>query len=105
MTKLTFKGYDCEVKISTYQNKQIRIDLVAADTVDPETTDLFPGMPISLVTVGLPNYKFKESETALHDYSENEGILDALVAANVVRDTGVRVVTGYVTTPIVEVIL
>jgi hypothetical protein len=46
----------------------------------------------------MPNYTF------IKDYSENEGVLEQLVKHGIVRDTGTRTATGFVTVPLVEII-
>lgn len=40
----------------------------------------------------------------IKDYSENEGMLAALVEAGVVEDTGERAAFGYVSAPIVRIL-
>lgn len=45
-----------------------------------------------------------ENRVVVKDYSENEGMLDALVEAGGVEDTGQWASFGYVTAPIARVL-
>lgn len=98
--------YDCLIERSKYAaNNQISLHLIAADTEHNKLIDVFPGEPIATCTVCLPEYKFEEKETAIKDYSENEGMLQFLVENGIVKDTHKVTYSGYVTIPIVEVLL
>lgn len=57
------------------------------------------GMPWATATVNLPD-KLWPGELAIKDYSENEGILDALVAGGVVEEPHRYVSSGHVIIPV-----
>lgn len=51
-------------------------------------------------SVNLPDVELAHDEICVKDYSENEGMLAALIAAGIVEDTGRRATSGHVTIPI-----
>ena len=67
-----------------------RLRRVALRLVEAET-----GEPYCTATVNMPEVPLAEGEVLIKNYSENEGVLAALVAAGVVEDTGRRVDAGY----------
>lgn len=62
---------------------------------------------VAVATACLAGYDCKpgEGKAAIKDYSENEGMLDVLVNAGIVEDTGERFAAGHVEFPIVRVLL
>jgi hypothetical protein len=62
---------------------------IAIQLVDPGDD-----CPVATATVN-PTTRVPEGHVAVKDWSENEGILAALVAARIVRDTGMRIPCGY----------
>jgi hypothetical protein len=55
-----------------------------------------------VATVNLPDAPLLGNQTFIKDYSENEGMLKALQDAGIVKDTGLRVRSGFVQVPIAE---
>lgn len=45
-----------------------------------------------------------KNHCCIKDYSENEGVLDALINLNLVKNTGRIIHSGYVDLPIVEIL-
>lgn len=88
---IKFKEWDCQLEFGYYQNGRPAIELI--DTED--------GQPIATATVNIPDYPLLDNEMFIKDYSENEGMLEALVKAEIVVDTGKRITQGFVTIPIV----
>lgn len=66
--------------------------------------DSHPGEPVATCTVNLA-VKPPTGHVYIKDYSENEGMLAALEAADVVEDTGTRLVWGYVRLPLCRVLV
>ena len=85
MQKVKFKHWNCLVQKAEYENGRLALILIG-DNNRQET--------ITVATVNLPNKPIADGYVFVKDYSENEGILDALVAGNVVRDTGITVPMG-----------
>jgi len=83
---IKFRGWDCEVQVLRYANGRPAIQLVDAQT----------GEPLARATVNLPDEYLSPNEVFIKNYSENEGILDALVAGGVVVPPHRYVKTGHV---------
>jgi hypothetical protein len=78
-----FSQWDCLVIKGQYRNNRVALSLVAASD-DPEN-DISAGEPIATATVNLVNEDIPDGYAAIKDYSENEGMLDALVKAGIVE--------------------
>jgi hypothetical protein len=77
-------GEVCELIVTHYARpRNVCLRLVDAD-----------GLPMATASVN-PDYLLEEGTVAIKDYSENEGILAALVAAGVVEPTGETIPIGY----------
>ncbi len=86
-----FKQWECVPIFTTYpHNGQHALRLV----------DFEDGSPIATATACI-DYDFEANETAIKDYSENEGMLDTLIREGFVTDTGKRFQSGFVEIPIV----
>lgn len=88
-TTVKFKKWECELKFKAYSNGRTAIELV--DHID--------GSPIAVATVNLPDEPLDESEVFIKDYSENEGMLVALINANIISYPISFVESGFVTIP------
>ena len=99
-----FQGFHCRVIPGVYNNNIISLQLKEVDD----------GSPIATATTNLVEYTsqmthcIQQTEkclTFIKNYSENSGILDALIKTNIVSEPLTYVSSGYVThIPIVEVI-
>lgn len=106
MTNVAFLGIDCEVEKLTYpKNKQPALQLYAADTSNNHDNGLEPGEPVMTATSCLIDYPFQEGETAIKNYSENEGILDVLVNAKIIELTGKFAYSGCCSFPVVKLLV
>ena len=86
-----FKEWVCELQFGRYHgNDRIAIELVCHNN----------GEPIATATVNVPNIDLKENEIIIKDYSENKGILDALITAGIISSPQKHVKTGFVECPI-----
>lgn len=90
MIQVRFKDWTCTVQKRRYDNGRVALSLV-----DEEG-------PVATATVNLPDVTLGRNQVAIKDWSENEGMLDALVAAGVVKPTGHKVRSGFVEVPICE---
>ena len=87
--KTKYLDEDAEVEFATYpygQRMAIRLNSLI-------------GEPLAVASVNIEG-PIEPREIAIKDYSENEGMLAALIAAGIVEDTGVSVASGYVSIPI-----
>lgn len=91
--KVKFKDWNCVVQWSIYyENNNIAIQLVDENTKE-------------LVAVATTNTGFKDDfpEVQIKDYSENEGMWQALVDAGVIKDKIVNTITTeYVEVKVAE---
>lgn len=71
-----FKEWICELQFGRYHgNNRIAIELVDYKTYEP----------IAFATVNVPSIELKENEIIIKDYSENQGMFQALFNAGVVK--------------------
>ena len=76
---------DCRILMQRYElGNRIRLQLIA---IDDE-------VPYACATVNVPGVELAADEILIKDWSENEGVLAALVKAGVIADTGRTVPTG-----------
>jgi len=71
--KVVFNGQECDVVFSQYANGRTAIRL----TVD--------GMTYGMATINDPDMWLGKIQVLIKNYSENEGMADALVAAGIVE--------------------
>jgi len=88
--KTAYGEYDLSLNFTKYKNGQTAITLY----------DNSDGMPFAHATVCLEDNLLKEGEVAIKDYSENEGILDSLINADVIEYPHAFVQSGWVKIPI-----
>ena len=100
--KMRFMNWDCNIVKTHYTNGRIALQLVA--TADDLDNDVYEGEPIAMASVNLPEVSIAADEVFIKDYSENEGMLMALVKAGIVKDTGRRVQSGFVSIPVCKII-
>jgi len=84
---IKFKQWDCIIEYKKYKNNN-RTAMTLVDAITFE--------PIAVATINVPEVPLKEDEVVIKDYSENEGMLETLVNANVVKRLGKRVKVGHV---------
>jgi hypothetical protein len=82
MKTFRFSEFDCTYSLGEYTNGGTAIRIIDAND----------GMPVATASVWIGN--LFNDEIAIKDYSENEGILDALVQAEIVHPPH-RSVNGF----------
>lgn len=89
-----FSGYKCYVELNFYGNNRLALSLRSA--VEDLEGDLFYGTPIATATVNLPNVNILSNQVIIKDYSENKGMLAALIVSGLVveDDNSQRFVVG-----------
>jgi hypothetical protein len=92
MTQVRFREWSCTIRKRQYANGRSALQLIDAED----------GSPIARATVNLPDEPLGKNQVLIKDYAENAGMLDALVAAGVVKPTGQTVRSGYVELPVCE---
>ena len=74
--EVTFLGVECTVKFYEYDcNGRTAIKLV----------DSSDGTPVLTASVNLPDSDIPDGYVAIKDYSENEGVLEGLIKAGILR--------------------
>ena len=74
MLTVNFMNWNCYLKFGQYANGRTAIQLF--DTADHE--------PVCTATVNVPEVELPEGYVFIKNYSENEGILETLVAAGII---------------------
>lgn len=93
--KIKFKKWKCEiVNVGEYSNGRIALELVDKN-----------GDMIADVTINIPETHLNEGEIIVKDYSENEGMYETLLAAGVISKIKRRAFSGYITAPIVDLLV
>jgi len=87
MKIVKFRGETLTPVFDRYQDND-RLALVLLDEV---------GISYARASVNLPDEPLGEDEIFIKDYSENEGIFNALVDAGLIVDSGRVVESGFVT--------
>ncbi len=80
-----FKAWLCTAVLEMYSNGRPAIALF----------DCEDGSPIACATVNIPEVPLAIDEIIVKDYSENTGMLEALVAAGIVTTTDKTVPLGF----------
>jgi len=91
MRDLYFAGYPCTLEWRRYTNGRPALLLIDS------TTD---GEEVAVASVNLPDIELEPDEICIKDYSENEGMLSALVTAGIVEKPHRFERSGFVTIPI-----
>lgn len=92
MKEVKFAGFDCIVKKTKYMNNN-NLALVLLDKEDGEM--------VTQVTVNTEQ-KFPDDVALVKDYSENEGMLEAITEAGLVEEVIGYAPLGFVIAPIVK---
>lgn len=71
---VTFRTWDCRLDIKRYSNGRPALLL----------RDSLTGEPVAVCTVNVPEAALDRDEIIIKDYAENDGVLNTLVAADLV---------------------
>jgi len=78
--------YTVNLEFGQYKNGRVAIECV--DAID--------GDPICVATVNIPDEHIEDDEVIIKNWSENEGILDELIKANIIGPSIRTIQTGFV---------
>jgi len=96
LKKFEFKGYELGAYLTEYaNNKATAITLV----------DMEDGCDYAVATINIPELSLPSNQVVIKNYSENEGILEKLIAEGVVSEPINIVQTGFVTVPICRLLV
>lgn len=106
MYTVKFKNWLCKLQFARYSNGRTAIQLVNAEPIKEDGLQYAPGtVPIATATVNVVDYENqKPDEVVIKDYSENEGMLDCLVAAGIVSKPLMHIQTGWIYSPVCRLI-
>lgn len=93
---IEFQQWLCTVEKTTYKDNN-RTALVLKDSYDDDE--------VAIATVNIPNYPLKDDEVIIKDYSENEGMLEILMKAEIVSAPIDYVQQGHVLFPICKLLI
>jgi hypothetical protein len=95
MKTVKFKQWRCIVEQYNYRdNNRTALELV----------DSITGEPIATATVNLPRFMLEPNEVIIKDYSENEGMYQALYEAGIIGEKKRMASTGFVECPVCDLI-
>jgi hypothetical protein len=93
-TTVKFKKWICFIEMGTYSNGRKAIELINAKN----------GESVLVATINVPEILINENEVIIKNYTENEGVLDALIKAKVIS-TPVRTIQNeFISAPICKLI-
>lgn len=93
MLKMKWHGWDCILQKGRYIDNSIGILLF----------DAHDGEPVSKATVTMQGANLREDQIIVKDYSENEGMLDALTEIGLVTGVERWIETGWVRVPVCNI--
>lgn len=86
--RVQFKQWECWLKVGYYSQGRVALVLGSDEG------------PVATATVNVTNEPLADDEVCIKDYSENEGMVAALVEAGVVEAPHREVATGFVKVPV-----
>ncbi len=92
----TKETYELEVHLLKYQNNK----RPAIELIDKED-----GSSFIIATINIPEHPIRNNEVIIKNYSENEGILEALIDAKIISKPIEYVQTGYVNVPVCKLLV
>lgn len=93
--RVMFDGFSCMLEFGEYENGRTAIQLI----------DFEDGSLVADATVNIPEYNLPKGHVIIKDYSENEGMLDALMKANVVGKPVAYAESGFIKAPVVKLLV
>lgn len=93
-TTVKFKRWICFLELGIYPNGRKAIELIDAKN----------GESVLVATINVPEVQINDDEVIIKNYSENEGILEALIKSNVISSPIKTIQTGFITAPICKLI-
>jgi len=88
MKTIKIREQELQLYFGKYMDGKTYIELVCYGGDDD-------GCPYATATTNLRGLDLDEDEVLIKNYSENEGVLPALIDAGIVQDTGKKVNVGY----------
>ncbi len=103
---ITFNEYECHIVKKSYSNGRLALQLMNAKSLKEPNYSMQLGTEcIATVTINLPNEDIADDEIFIKNYSENEGMLEALLEANVISKPIKYVKIGFVEVPLCKILI
>jgi len=94
--KVKFKQWNCILEFGQYkENDRIAISLVEEET----------GEDVATVTINLDKVSLSDNEVIIKDYSENEGVYEALVKAEIISRAKRYIHSGFISAPVCDLLI
>jgi hypothetical protein len=71
---IIFQDWICVLEEGKYSNGRTALSLIDAEN----------GEPVATATINVPDFDIKEDEVIIKDYSENHGMIESLMKANII---------------------
>jgi hypothetical protein len=107
MYKIKFKDWNCRLVFGRYGNGRIAIQLYNDEPIDEGHYIAQPGTSlIATATVNVVDCELLgKNQIIIKNYSENEGMLEALVQAKIISTPVGKAKTGFVTVAICDLLV
>jgi len=93
--KVNLHGKELKANFHQYNNGRLAIELTCNDEGYEERW--------TVATINIPEIKLGENQVIIKNYSENEGVLDALIEAGIVsKPINFVQISGFVHAPVCE---
>ena len=89
-----FNQWDCYIPFGKYKNGRTAITLF----------DVKDDQPVAKATINIPDIELKDNEILIKDYSENEGMTQALSDAGIIKFRH-SIILNYVIVDLVELLI
>lgn len=93
--EIQFKQWNCTILKRKYGNGRPAVQLMDAED----------GSPVATATINLPDVKLQENEVIIKDYSENEGMYNALTSAGIISEQKRAVASGFIIAPVCDLLI
>jgi len=100
-TSITYRGIDCRVVETVYDNGQPGLFLVVDGTPRSKEQGYFDGQPLKSITACLSHVNLSPRQALLAE-DANPGILHVLEQSGVARNTGIEHSTAFAVLPVIE---
>jgi hypothetical protein len=95
MKKVKFNGWNYHLHFGKYPNARVGFELL-----DDEDNGC-----VAMATMNLPDIDIADDEVIIKDYSENDGMLDALIEADIISGPVNYVSSGFISAPVCKLLV
>lgn len=107
MKQIQFREWKCNIEFDKYaNNNRTCLRLVNADPIIEDDYVSEPGTEvIAFATVNISSHELNDDEVIIKDYSENEGMYEALFKAEVVGPVLSYAKSGFTLNPVCKLLI